>query len=78
MLNRKDFLVQFGKYVRRNRVIHEITQVEVAASVGIDQAKYSRIESGNWNHLDFDLAVEICYYTRGDIREFLSEYIEKE
>lgn len=77
MLDQKDLLKKFGKYIRQNRVINEIKQEEVAEAVGITQPQYSRIESGV-RRVEFDLAMKICEFIHADITEFINDYINKE
>ena len=77
MLDSKDILVSFGKFIRRNREKHNINQVDVANAVGMTQPHYSRIESGE-RRVDLDLAIKLCMFVRADLKEFIADYIEKE
>lgn len=77
MLDSKDLLVKFGKFIRYNRVRQEITQTEVAEYMGIAQPQYSRIEAG-LRGVDLDFAIKLCHYLNADITEFIREYINRQ
>lgn len=77
MLDSKDILINFGKFIRCHRIMKEITQQEVADAVGISQPQYYKIECGT-RKVEFPLAWNICVFLQIDIKEFISDYIEKE
>lgn len=77
MLDSKDILTNFGKFIRRHREISGINQVDVANAVGMSQPQYSRIESGE-RRVDLDLAIKLCVFVRADLKNFIATYIEKE
>lgn len=45
-LNEKDFLIAFGKNLRRLRIIKGFTQAQLANDIGVEISQISRIERG--------------------------------
>lgn len=75
MLDSKHILVSFGNFIRESREKYDINQVEVAEAMGMSQAHYSRIESGD-RRVDLDLAIKLCIYVHADLKNFISDYIK--
>lgn len=75
MLDSKHILVSFGNFIRESREKYNINQVEVAEAMGMSQAHYSRIESGD-RRVDLDLAIKLCVYVNADLKKFISDYIK--
>ena len=45
-LNEKDFLIAFGKNLRRIRKTQDFTQAQLANDIGVEISQISRIERG--------------------------------
>jgi transcriptional regulator with XRE-family HTH domain len=75
IIENNECLIEFGKFIKRGREQKNLYQTEVAEQLGVTQAYYSRIESGQRN-VDLVMAMKICSILGLKINDYIREYME--
>lgn len=57
---REDFRVSFGEEIRRLRKSHDLSQVELAALVGVTQGAITNIETGRMSTVSVETLYRFC------------------
>ena len=68
----QNFAQNFGEFIREGRLARNISQLELAESLGLSQPFYSRLEKG-LRCIDLELAVKICSALELDLNDFLQK-----
>ncbi len=69
----KRFAKRFGTFICDGRMAKNLSQTETAEGLGVSQAYYSYIESGN-RSIDLNMAMRICTFLDLDLGEFIRNY----
>lgn len=75
MLDDRECLIGFGKFIREGREKQHLYQSHVASSLEVSQQYYSQIETGARN-VDLVLALKICEVLHLNLSDFIRAYIK--
>lgn len=74
MIDNRECLLEFGRYIKQTREWRGLKQSEIAEQLGINQSYYSLIENGK-RDVDLVLAIKICQELNLDMRDFITKFL---